>query len=219
MRKNVLQNKKGSALLIAIVIMMVVTMLGLALLLVSYSLYSTSNRQNSTEQCRELAKSLSRQLEEEITISPFDKYAVQKKALEENRYPLWFYLRFNVFQTSWPYYNTEVRGHSAEYAYRYFKLDGSSLETNNVVDDISILIYWESEVEAEKADTPLIVEVTVTKGKQKSTIKSVYELVIGSLFYSDVPEDEKMIIPDKYNPNGNTIETGEVWSWSLVDRE
>lgn len=220
MKKKVLKNKNGSALLIAIVIMMVVTMLGLALLLVSYSLFATSNRQKSMEQCKALAQSLSRELEEEITISQFSSYAAQNQALNEGKFPLWFYLRSNIWQTNWPYYNAEERGHTEDFAYRYFKLDGSNDEVNEVVDDISICIYWESEADAQKVGTPLIVQVTCTKGKQKSTITSTYELVIGANDYEDIKEtSDKTTIPGKYNPGNNTIETGEIWSWSLTERE
>ena len=67
MKKKALKQKEGSALLIAIVIMMVLTMLTLALLLVSYSLFATANKQQGMEQCKEMAQSLSRELEEEIT--------------------------------------------------------------------------------------------------------------------------------------------------------
>ena len=220
MKKRVLRNKKGSALLIAIVIMMVVTMLGLALLLVSYSLFATSNRQNSAEQCTALAQSLNRELEEEITISQFKDYASQTKALNDGKFPVWFYLRFNVWQTNWPYYNSEERGHTEEFSNRYFKLEGSGDEVNEAVDDISILIYWESEADADKAGTQLVVQVTCTKGKQKSTITSTYELVIGANDYEDIKTgDEATTTPQKYNPGGNTIETGEIWSWSLTERE
>ena len=52
MKKKALKQKEGSALLIAIVIMMVLTMLTLALLLVSYSLFATANKQQGMEQCK-----------------------------------------------------------------------------------------------------------------------------------------------------------------------
>ena len=49
MKKKALKQKEGSALLIAIVIMMVLTMLTLALLLVSYSLFATANKQQGMQ--------------------------------------------------------------------------------------------------------------------------------------------------------------------------
>ena len=114
MKKKALKQKEGSALLIAIVIMMVLTMLTLALLLVSYSLFATANKQQGMEQCKEMAQSLSRELEEEITGTDvdFSTYDEMKTAYEAGESPLWFYLRFNLWQSDWPYYNEEERGHT-----------------------------------------------------------------------------------------------------------
>ena len=125
MKKKALKQKEGSALLIAIVIMMVLTMLTLALLLVSYSLFATANKQQGMEQCKEMAQSLSRELEEEITGTDvdFSTYDEMKTAYEAGESPLWFYLRFNLWQSDWPYYNEEERGHTAAYAYRYFDIN------------------------------------------------------------------------------------------------
>ena len=217
MKKRVIKNKEGSALLIAIVIMMVVTMLSLALLLVSYSLFATSNKQNNDEQCRTLAQSLSLELEKEITISPFEKYEMQKQAHDDGKYPLWFYLRFNVWQSNWPYYNAEERGHSDGYAWRYFKLNADESSAATVVDDISVLIYWESEADAQKAATPLVVEVTCKKGSQQYTVKSTYELVIEVDPYEDA--QGMVTVSSPYNPLNNQIDSGEIWNWSLSERE
>ena len=65
MRKKSLKNKEGSAMLIAIAIMAVLVMLGLALLLVSFSLHATVNREHDAAQCKEIVQTLSRELEQE----------------------------------------------------------------------------------------------------------------------------------------------------------
>ena len=59
MRKKSLKNKEGSAMLIAIAIMAVLVMLGLALLLVSFSLHATVNREHDAAQCKEIVQTLS----------------------------------------------------------------------------------------------------------------------------------------------------------------
>lgn len=217
MKEKAWKNKKGSALLIAIVIMMAVMMLSLALLLVSYSLFATANKQQHVEQCKELAQSLCKELEAELTIQPFANYTEQKEALDAGKYPLWFYLRYNIWQSSWPYYNAEERGHTATYAYRYFDIALGD-EAVNAVDDISVLMYWESESDAEEAGTPLVVQVTCKKGRQQSTITSTYELVIGSTDYADAPMDLETG-PESVNPNRNMIDARKVWAWSLSARE
>ena len=231
MKKKPEKKNKGSALLIALVIMMVVMMLSLALLLVSYSLASTATRQKNIEQCKEAAQSLSTLLEKEITMeNKFQDYDAQKAA--ESTAPLWYYLRYNVWQTSWPYYNSEEAGHSAKYAYRYFKFQ----DRMEGIDDISILMYWESEEDAERVvaetgdadenDMALNIQVTCKKGKQKSVITSVYVLTIDDFDESqgdaggDEEEDSQGdIVPDSsYNPDGNWIYSNEKWSWSLASR-
>ncbi len=216
-----LRKKDGSALLSAVVVMAVVMLLSLSLLLISYSLFHTVNKQQNDAQCRELAQSLSRALEEEITIPPFASYGEQETALNEGSCPLWFYLRYNVRQSSWPYFNAEERGHTSAYAYRYFKIDpsDSGLDGAELMDDISVMIYWESESGAEAAGTPLVIRVSCRKGRQESTITSAYELIIGSTDYSDAPEESYTPAGQGVNPNGNSIENEKIWSWSLNTRE
>lgn len=234
MRKRNIQNKEGSALLIAIVIMMVVTMLSLALLLVSYSLFATSNRQNTSEQCKVMAQSLSRELEVELTSPQFEKYSDQKNAMDNDQYPFWFYLRFNVWQSNWPYYNVDEPRHSEEYAYRYFTIDPETAGMKDVIDDISVLIYWESDADTFERwtkygiddaidETLLTIEVTCKKGKQQSTIKSTFQLH-REYAYNDEPRadnpnaDGALAWSDTYG-TGNPIRKAERWTWNLSDRE
>ena len=217
------KNKRGSALLIAIIIMMVVLLLSLALLLVSYSLFVTAAKQQNMEQCKEMAQSLSRELEEEITgtDTAFKTYADMKQAMTSGKNPLWFYLRFHLWQTDWPYYNAEERGHTSTHAYRYFTLHAEDLEERDaaVLDGITVKMYWESESDAQRdGETPFVIEITCQKGKQKSTITSFYELSV------DVPADyggegEKLLEHSVYNASRNTIQTDEKWTFSLSQRE
>lgn len=224
MKRRNIKKKDGSALLIAIVIMMVTMMLSLALLLVSYSLFATANKQQNLEQCKELAQSLSVELEKEITDPIFESYAEETAALEAGEYPLWFYLRYNVFQSSWPYYNEDERGHTQAYAYRYFKIDTPETDVN-VADDISVLMYWSSELDTETENeneaetTELTVVVTCEKGKQRSTITTIYELVLGEdSNYDDAPQ-ELVRSPNKdVNPNNNAINGAQKWSWGREER-
>lgn len=230
MKKKALNNKKGSALLIAIVIMMVVTMLSLALLLVSYSLFATSNKQKNTEQCKEIAQGISRELEEEITGTSvdFSNYGEMRKALDEGKSPLWFYLRFNLWQSSWPYYNSEERGHTSSYAYRYFSIDGTKDGEKDILGDVTVLMYWESESGAVKgsdeeqnentqSETTFVILVTCQRGKQKSTIKSTYDIIIEE--QADYGGEGEQIIRCTENPNNNTIQTNEKWTFGSPEHQ
>lgn len=187
--KRIRKENTGSALLLAMVIVSVTLVLGLALLAVSFSLHATLSRQQSLMQSRELAQTISRQLEQEITVAP-------APGTEEN-YKLWKYLRDNISvknnDTLWPYLDTEKRGHKTEDAYRYFKLDGTnvgvasrSAAARKLLENTSILVYWESDntelaVDDDDVltnDAVLTVVVTCGVGKEKTSITSHYVLRI-----------------------------------------
>lgn len=225
-KRSLRNNKNGSGLIIAIAIMAVLMMLSLALLLVSFSLYATAGRQQDSAQCRELAQSLSRELEYEITIPSTEAY----KSGAAGKYTLWFYLRHNVWQNSWSYFNNDERGHMADYAYRYFNVgfDSDTNETKNLTDGISVLMYWISEDEvSDKNGTQLVVSVTSEKGKAKTTITSYFELSVTDR--KELPEEDEEnyealsggqeIDKKNINPNGNAIDESEIWSWELTERE
>lgn len=226
MRKRVLkQNKDGFGMIIAIAIMAVLMMLGLALLLVSFSLYSTAGRQQDTAQCREIAQSLSRELEYEICIPYTEAY----KAGAADKYPLWFYLRYNVMQNSWKSFNSDERGHMADYAYRYFNvgLAGNPDKTKELTDGVSVLMYWIGEDNVTEGDAAqLVVSVTCEKGKSKSTITTYYELNIddGDEVKGEEDNNKKLSGGEDYskeniNPNNNSIDEKEKWSWGKNERE
>ena len=217
MKKKALKQKEGSALLIAIVIMMVLTMLTLALLLVSYSLFPQPISSREWSSARRWPRALSRELEEEITGTDvdFSTYDEMKTAYEAGESPLWFYLRFNLWQSDWPYYNEEERGHTAAYAYRYFDINtGTGKEAvADSLDDISVKMYWEGENDAEKEDTSFVVQVTCQKGKLKSIITSTYELTIDENPANYGGAGEEML------DGKHLIQTGEKWTFSLAQRE
>lgn len=199
MKKRVVKNKDGSALIVAIVIMVVLMMLGLSLLLVSYSLFSTVTRKQHLEQSRELAETLSRQIEAEITIST-------PAAADEDDYPLWKYLKDNISvknnASKWPYFDDDADGHKAADAYRFFSIqsdvtsggaDAKLAQTaKDLLSDTCVLMYWETEHADMAAGDPtlgdevlnneavLTVEVTCTAGDETTTITTRYVLTIDS---------------------------------------
>lgn len=215
----------GSAIVVAVVIMMLVMMLSLALLLACYSLRNSAVRQRTMEQCKEIAQGISKELTEEIDISRvrFDKYEDVKAALASNQYPLWCYLRCNLWQTSWLYLNEDEPKHQEADAYKEFTLNYET--TEEIPGDVTIAMYWESESGESKENgivTPFFIKVTCRIGEQKSTITSEYELHIEKNDPNYQPlETEKSYTPTSTaaNPQNNTIQLDEKWEIHFVERE
>lgn len=240
-----LQDKKGAALLIAIVVMMVMMVLGMALLLISYSLFHTANKTQQNAQCEEMAMGVSQLIESEITGIKYQNLTEMETDVAKGDaadYPLWLYLRYNVLQTNWPYYNEEERGHTENYAYRYFDINTDDAVDTSLITDTSILMWWESEEGAtsDPEDIPLKVQVTCKMGEQKATITTTYSLD-ASAWTTETSGSENdtqttdsgeggvesgietgNIISSNINPAGNIIETtGDYanWTWSFEERE
>lgn len=232
MREKGRTGKEGAALLIAVVIMMITVALSLSLLLVSGSLYGTLTRQSQMRQCRELAQTLSRAIESELTSTPhFKSFEEQKAALDKGDYLLYFYLRYNVGQTSWPYYNSDEYGHTAR-AMRKFEINVPS----ELGASVTVTMYWEGEKldygsswEENCEDTPLVIQVECTMGRQRSVDTSTYTLAVTKYAEANEesddpdgagPEEERDNTSNKeVNPDGNSISKAYYWSWGVPDRE
>lgn len=185
------ENNEGAALLISIIIMTVVMMLGLTMLLAVYSLHSTASRQHVINQNHELAKSIGAVIEKDIVSSPADR------AADPTAYPIWTYLDAKIWTNEWPCYDSEVRGHTKEYAYRYFTVDFTTFESGvsaadktsvqSLMKESSILMYWklpsdlsidDMSESSQKSGTTLYVVVTCGAGGNKSTVTRHYELKV-----------------------------------------
>lgn len=214
MRKKSLKNKEGSAMLIAIAIMAVLVMLGLALLLVSFSLHATANREHDAAQCKEIVQTLSRELERQITITREDAY--EKGAAE--KYPFWFYIRDNVWrEEKWPPYG------EAEYlndrALRRLQLGQNSSETGEVVENAAELLkntymeaYWTREDKlADKGEgTTLVVTVSCSAGKSESSMTKTYVLSVEEI-------EGKALSDGEFVPKNPKIDEKEGWQWDEGD--
>ncbi|MBQ9278969.1 MAG: hypothetical protein IJ224_10095 [Lachnospiraceae bacterium] len=223
------KDNRGSAMIVAIVVSIIVITFTLSLLLVSYSLFVSNERKVTQSQVKELSKSISIEIGDEITTPNFDNSDALLDAInnDENAkycaqdYNMWFYIRYNLFQNNWPYYRDETTaGHMEANAYRYFKLNltgGEVAEYSAMADDISVCMYWECEDADIKDQAIFTVEVTVTKGGQTSTTTSYYEL--GMTYYDDeisgIIENNKT--DEAFNPSGNTIDLNERWTWTRIN--
>ena len=101
------EENRGSAMIVAIVVSMVVVVFCLSLLLVSYALFSSSVRRVTQNQCRELSKTISIEIEKELTTPAYTSFDMQKQDVTDGKNLLWQYLRYNVCQGNWPYYESE----------------------------------------------------------------------------------------------------------------
>lgn len=222
---------KGAALVIAVIIMLLLTMLSLVLLTVSYSLHQTAYRQRNMEQCKEITQGICKEIHEElctINNTTFTTVEEVKTAIESNQYPLWSYLRCSLWQVQWPYYNENESLHKFDRACRYFTLEYKNVKTGEEIPgEVTVAIYWESEKDVTKDegdDTPVFIQVTCQIGKQKSTITSEYVLHIDTEVankYTGATDDDKKYVVrnQKNNPYHNVINLEEKWYFTETSRE
>lgn len=206
------RNNKGSAMMVAIVASLVVMMYCLSLLLISYSLFFSVSEESAQYQCREIVKSLSNELEGEITLK-FADYAEECDA--KYSHPLWYFIRSNVLQSSWPYYNPDEWDHPKEVAFRNFDLTSSG-GGSSITEGVTVCMYWESSLDVMReretagdeaeSEIPLYVTVKCVRGNHTYEVTSTYYLKIAQ--WEDIAD------------NMNTaVDESERWEWYLGERE
>lgn len=231
------KNNKGAAMIVALVVMTVLMMFCLSLLLVVYSLYTSTLKKNSALQCKEACKTMSFELQSELTEPVYADHesqsAAQKSVTGTGGDSLWFYIRYNIWQDSWPYYSSTERGHGKDEAYRYFTITPSE-DVAGMAEDIKVCIYWEkddnasagdgqeddgSDILEQRADTILHVVVTCSKNEQSYTIETEYTLMAGE--YADITDktEEDTMLKQGVNPYNNSIYKFEKWQWVFSERE
>jgi hypothetical protein len=219
-----LQKKKkqnqGAAMIVAIVVSVVLMAFALSLLLLSYSLVSSVSGNVVETQCKELAKSVSEEIGQELMDVNYDSYDDQYAAAG-NENNLWFFLRYNLWQDgTWPYYSDMEAGHYAADSYRYFRLNEADYGDSSLnVDRILLTMYWEidSDQPAEETDksfTVLHIRVEVERGDYAYALDSAYALTVTS--YVDESDDGDMATVENadINPQGNEIVRDEKWIWT-----
>ena len=192
-------NKKnaGVTTIVVVCVMAIIMALSLSLFLTASVLMKSSASSAAKEQCRILAVTFSRQLEEQIT----DEDNVYEDRLSENAsraedihsLSLWHYVRQEITDGAWPYY--EEPGsilHNSENAIRSVTMDPSGVASEIASYDISM--YWTHGKE-EKIPEYLVIKTKVTVKEQSCTITDRYRLHIS---------DE----------NGY-----ESWKWEHVDKK
>ena len=205
------ENNKGVALIVCITVIAILVIFCFALLLVSYTLYASQNKNLQSDRNAEAAKTLAVSIRDELAEGSDQSYLCN-------------YLRYNVQQPteSWPYYEideegNEISGHGAAEAKRYFNLtktEGVNIE--GYPSQVELCMYWMRPLneKEERNKTRLFVEITCKSGSQSYTIKSEYELMI---FIPDIATNP--VSSFSINPAGNQIDTSEAWKWKLVSSE
>lgn len=231
------KDNKGAAMIVALVVMTVLMMFCLSLLLVVYSLYTSTLKKNSALQCKEACKTMSFELQSELTEPEYADYESQRAAKEgvtgTGGDSLWFYIRYNIWQDSWPYYSSTEKGHGKDKAYRYFTITPSE-DVAGMVEDIKVCIYWEKgdgdpdisgrendgiDIPGQRTDTILHVIVTCSKNNQSYSIETEYALMAGE--YADITDktEEDIMLNNGVNPYNNSIYKFEKWQWVFSERE
>lgn len=208
--KLLLRNQnKGSAMIVAIAASLITMVLSLSLLLLSYSVFFSATREASKMQCKEMAYSISQELQNEITVN-FNDYEEQRLAFESGKNPLWFFVRYHIWQgNDWPYFNADESQHSSSLSYRYFKLRSAGNEIDQCADQILVTMYWDGSEDTQssgaKDGTVLHIRVEVFKGDEYFANNMSFSLEVTD--YEGVPDGT-------VDKNGDSlIVATEKWKW------
>ena len=132
-------NNKGAAMVLTITIIAVLIIFVFSLILVSYNLYASQNKNMSSMRNSEAVSTLSEALKDELT---------DTKASSNSN--IWKYVRTNVAYSTtdidwkdWPYYLEGATSgeHTEECAFRYFDLEKNS-HIEGAPADIKVCMFW-----------------------------------------------------------------------------
>ena len=220
------ENNKGVAMIVCITVIAILIIFCFSLLLVSYTLYASQNKNLQSNRNAEAAKTLSTALTEELKAGEDDSFLCN-------------YLRYNIvakdagdgkYAFTWPYYEidaegNEIDGHDKANAMRYFELtktEGVGVE--GFPSKVELCMYWmkpESEKQQERfpADMNklrLFLEITCLSGSQSYVIKNEYRLEVTPRIE---PPEKDYSEEIEINPGRNKIDYYARWKWNLVSSE
>lgn len=238
-------NNAGAAMMLTIVLIAVLMVFIFSLILVSYNLYASQNKNLASARNIEAADSLAGAIQEELTSSDASTTS-----------NTWKYLRANIAYTPlpsstdnewvyWPYYDPQdsTGNHNKEMAFRYF-----NVERNTAMEgfpaEMTICMYWtlpdgESATDlmadikngdiAARKGICLYVETIASTASQTYKVVDVYRLKIHET--SDVERIalKKIFDNQTYNPANHYAGTDseehivaakkEKWKWVHVERK
>ena len=173
-------NKKnaGVTTIVVVCVMAIIMALSLSLFLTASVLMRTSAGTAASEQCRILAVTFSRQIEEQLTSGEniYEDRLTENASRAENIHSvsLWHYVRQEISEGAWPYY--EENGstlHNSENAIRTFEMDPSGVASEIAAYEISM--YW-THGKDEKLPEFLVIKTKVTVKEQSCTVTDRYRL-------------------------------------------
>ena len=242
MRKRNMQIKyshnQGSALITVLVVVTVLMIIVLSVLSISYEYFMTESTDMYKQKCQDTVQSLSKELRSEIAGAKYSNYEEQKVSSNE----LWLYLRENIAQENWPYYQVsdsdwkKYSGSNDPYEYdsstwkqasglqaakRYFDLLPEDAESEVLKEELpitTICLYWEPGTYSDRvADIKLHVETTCKMGDYSYTIREVYKLKTDT--YAGVPVSEQQETVEANTVPGEMIYKNQKWEWEYAGEE
>lgn len=179
-------NNTGATTIVVVCVMAVITVLSLGLFLSASVLMKTATGTLAGEQCRIMAVSFSEEIERTLT----DGLYQYNDRLEEEAgraesltgVSLWHYIKQNITDGSWPYYNeTEGSIHSYANAVRNFEMEKKGI--TGEVADIGLSMYWTCG-KNEQLPEKLVIKTTVTVKGESCSITDVYSVHISGGEYA-----------------------------------
>lgn len=212
-------------MMVTIIIIAVLMVFSFSLILISYNLYASQNKNISSQRNAEAANSLSVALGEELT--------AKDAGLKSN---LWNYLRFNIAYidptgqwADWPYYAPDEEGHGEKEAFRYFKLD-SNPNVEGIPAQVSVCMYWElpknvaaSQLAAEDDDNSLRsgiilhVQIDCMTAGQSYRVSDSYRLSVYDWEADDTNLKASLNAIGQGITLGHMINNSEKWEWKYEE--
>ena len=166
----------GMTTIIVVCVMAIIMALSLGLFLSASVLMRTAAQASAAEQSRILAVSLSEMLEQQLTA---DETVYQSQLQEDaaraedlSGISLWHYVRQNIRDGSWPYYEeSDIPLHGRENAVRSFQMD--SVGVASEIAESTISLYW---IQKDEKPDRLVTETRVIVKGESCVITDVYEL-------------------------------------------
>lgn len=193
------QNRNsGSALVVAIVVMLAVLVISMLLLLVSYNLFSGTLARRNGDPCLELAQSFSTEIRRTLAGPAPNSAEELQRELTEPAVPLWAYLRWNLLQTHWP------AGES-----RSFDLSATEDAAQRLAQLNARLTVSIDCQRTEGQTYGLTVTVCCSANGQTARAAERYTLTIGQ--YAPAAGTRPYTASTGLNPNHHTIDLNENW--------
>lgn len=227
MKKNRGYNQKGAAMIMTVIIIAIIMVFCFSLILVSYNLYASQNKNLASMRNTEASESLSHALDAELT----DNDNISKS-------PLWKYIRANVAYSTdldsdpdwsdWPYYDPSATSgpHSEASAVREFALTGNP-DMQGVPADVRVYMYWmvpgdvsefkdKLKIGGYPSGVRLHIKVVSKTANQTFESEEVYKLTVRK----NDTEGQAILssIDASCNPASHTINTSEKWIWKRVKK-